>query len=152
MPSTRPGAHIGAGKTPSMALPEMFWLVAEVSVEVQINWWEGKTERGVGWRERAALVTNVVDKATATALLDLNMSRAPGQSLTNRARLCVVLDIESMVLFTRTGQLGTDIPSRTPHLAKILVLFELSSQYSLILFLAVVHVNNDVLDGCRRRV
>ncbi|EED82222.1 predicted protein [Postia placenta Mad-698-R] len=34
MPSTRPGAHIGADKAPSMVLLEMFWLVAEVSGEV----------------------------------------------------------------------------------------------------------------------
>ncbi|EED85782.1 predicted protein [Postia placenta Mad-698-R] len=65
MPSTRPGAHIGADKAPSMVLLEMFWLVAEVFGEVQIV---------------SVVMMNVVDKTTTTAILGLNTSRAPRQS------------------------------------------------------------------------
>ncbi|EED85752.1 predicted protein [Postia placenta Mad-698-R] len=120
-----PSTHIGPWETLSKALLEMLRLVAKVFGEVQIV---------------AVAMMNVID--TATAVFVLNTSRAQGQSgERNMKQILPDGHCSCVVSYTWTGQLDADIPSFTPHLDKILVLFELSPQYSLILFPAVAHVD-----------
>ncbi|EED85753.1 predicted protein [Postia placenta Mad-698-R] len=145
MPSTRPGAHIGAGKTPSIALLEMFWLFAQVSGEVQIGWQEGETEGRVEWREIAFGINVLDDKADATAILCLNTSRAPGQSVSTTDQRDRITTLEKMINLFKdwTAQHRHSFPNTMLGQAKILVLFQLSPQCALILFPSVAHVNND---------